>query len=141
MKTTVDCDLLGHPGDPLTPRAPGDERAHELPSRTCPGLPTSNPATNACTGPAGRSAMSARWPVKCLPNDSGTILRAHHRLWRARHERSCWGEEVAGGSGTSIAVSKLLAWVDLQSERSQDVRYEMSRVAAAVLLERLASGR
>jgi hypothetical protein len=38
-------------------------------------------------------------------------------------------------------VSKLLAWVDLQSERSQDVRYEMSRVAAAVLLERLASRR
>jgi transcriptional regulator with XRE-family HTH domain len=38
-----------------------------------------------------------------------------------------------------FVVSKLLAWVDLQSERSQDVRYEMSRVVAALLLERLVS--
>jgi transcriptional regulator with XRE-family HTH domain len=38
-------------------------------------------------------------------------------------------------------VSKLLAWLALQSEKSSDVRYEMSRHVAAILLERLARGR
>jgi transcriptional regulator with XRE-family HTH domain len=38
-------------------------------------------------------------------------------------------------------VSKLLAWVDLQSGRSADVRYEMSPLVAAVFLERLAGPR
>lgn len=38
-----------------------------------------------------------------------------------------------------IVVSKLLAWVELESGRSPDVRYEMSRLVAAVLLERLVS--
>src|SRR5690242_1896118 len=46
--------------DTRKPTPPGDDRAHELPSRPCPGLPTSKPATNACTGPAGRSEKSAR---------------------------------------------------------------------------------
>jgi hypothetical protein len=35
-------------------------------------------------------------------------------------------------------VSKLLAWVDLQNDQSDDVRCEMSRVTAAIFLERLA---
>jgi hypothetical protein len=36
-------------------------------------------------------------------------------------------------------VNKLLAWVELQSGKSPDVKYELSRLVAAVLLERLAS--
>jgi hypothetical protein len=36
-------------------------------------------------------------------------------------------------------VSKLIAWVELESGKSPDVGYEMSRVVAAVFLERLAS--
>jgi transcriptional regulator with XRE-family HTH domain len=35
-------------------------------------------------------------------------------------------------------VSKLLAWVELESGKSPDVGYEMSRLVAAVFLERLA---
>ena len=37
-------------------------------------------------------------------------------------------------------VSKLVEWVELQSGPSPDVKYEMSRLVAAVLLERLAGG-
>jgi len=36
-------------------------------------------------------------------------------------------------------VSKLLAWVELESEKSPEVGYEMSRVVAALFLEKLAS--
>src|SRR5262245_9110864 len=36
-------------------------------------------------------------------------------------------------------VRELLKWVELQNERSPGVRYEMSRLIAAVFLERLAS--
>jgi transcriptional regulator with XRE-family HTH domain len=36
-------------------------------------------------------------------------------------------------------VSKLLAWLALESERSPDVQYEISRLVAAVFLERLAA--
>src|SRR5262245_7637683 len=35
-------------------------------------------------------------------------------------------------------VSKLLAWVGLQSDKSRDAHYEMSRHVAAIVLERLA---
>jgi len=38
-------------------------------------------------------------------------------------------------------VDELLAWVELQNERSPGVQYEMSRLVAAVLLRRLASER
>ena len=38
-----------------------------------------------------------------------------------------------------FVVSKLIAWVELESGKSPDVGYEMSRVIAAVFLERLAS--
>jgi transcriptional regulator with XRE-family HTH domain len=37
-----------------------------------------------------------------------------------------------------FVVSKLIAWVDGESGKSLDVRYEMSRLVAAVFLERLA---
>jgi transcriptional regulator with XRE-family HTH domain len=38
-------------------------------------------------------------------------------------------------------VSKLLAWLERENSRRPDVRYEMSRHVAAVLLERLAGKR
>jgi transcriptional regulator with XRE-family HTH domain len=38
-------------------------------------------------------------------------------------------------------VSKLLAWLERENSHRPDVRYEMSRHVAAVLLERLAGGR
>jgi len=38
-----------------------------------------------------------------------------------------------------LTVSKLLAWIDLQSDRPPDVTYEMSPLIAAIFLERLAT--
>src|SRR5688572_19456467 len=35
-------------------------------------------------------------------------------------------------------VNKLIAWVELESGKSPDVAYEMSRIVAAIFLERLA---
>jgi transcriptional regulator with XRE-family HTH domain len=37
-----------------------------------------------------------------------------------------------------FVVSKLIAWVEMEGGKSLDVRYEMSRLVAAVFLERLA---
>jgi len=40
-----------------------------------------------------------------------------------------------------FVTSKLIAWVQLQGDKTPDVQYEISRLVAAVLLERLAGQR
>jgi len=56
--------------------------------------------------------------------------------------RHVTGQGVNCPSGIDIddfIVSKLIAWVELESGKSPDVKYELSRLVTAVLLERLAS--
>jgi len=85
-----------------------------------------------------------------LPGESVSSLKSKVRLTAdnfAEHLSTDYASSLVKGFTVPAdgidpgdwIVSKLLAWVELQSDRSLDVRYEMARVIAAVYLERLAS--